>query len=76
MTTRSERAREIGKLINDAMRSVTGVDWSRTSPEISSAEAELNEVMERYVDGETSRANVKSVYQKWRDLHKTGGLFT
>lgn len=72
---RQERSREIGKLIDDAMRAVTGVDWSKHSPEITKAQADLDEAMALYVDGETSRANVGTVYRKWRDLHKTGGLF-
>lgn len=73
MTTRNERLREIGKIVSDAMRKAAGVDWSRTSPAISAAEADLNEAMAQYVDDTTSKANVRSVYQRWRDLHKTEG---
>jgi hypothetical protein len=52
-----------------------GVDWTKDSPEISAAEGVLNETMTQYVEGATSKANVRAVYQRWRDLHKVGGLF-
>jgi hypothetical protein len=52
-----------------------GVDWAMDSPEIAVAEADLNEAMAQYVDETTSKANVRAVYQRWRDLHKVGGLF-
>jgi hypothetical protein len=68
-----DRSREIGKIITDAMRSAEGVDWAKDSPEITAAQAELDEVMEQYVEEATSKANVRTVYQRWRDLHKTGG---
>lgn len=70
--SRKERLKEIGDLIFTAMAGVKDVHWTRTSPEISTAEQALNEAMADYVDGNTSKANVRTVYQKWRDLHKTG----
>ena len=75
MSTPAERKTEISKAILTSIAGVKDADWSKTSPEISAAEAELNEAMEQYVEGGTSRANVRAVYQKWRDLHKTGALF-
>jgi hypothetical protein len=72
--SRKERLREIGKIISDAMAKA-GVDWAMDSPEIAVAEADLNEAMAQYVDETTSKANVRAVYQRWRDLHKAGGLF-
>lgn len=72
MSTREERKKEIGKLIVEAMALVKDVDWTKESPEISAAEHSLNEAMADYADGNTSKANVRTVYQKWRDLHKTG----
>jgi hypothetical protein len=72
--SRKERLREIGKIISDAMAKA-GVDWAMDSPEIAVAEADLNEAMAQYVDETTSKANVRAVYQRWRDLHKVGGLF-
>jgi hypothetical protein len=74
VSTPAERKREIGEIISDAMAKA-GVDWTKDSPEISAAEGVLNETMSQYVEGATSKANVRAVYQRWRDLHKVGGLF-
>lgn len=74
--SRKERLREIGKIILDAMRSAEGCDWTREDPEITKAQAELEEKMALYVEEATSKANVRTAYQRWRDLHKTGGVFT
>jgi len=68
--SREERQREIFKLISDAQAKAEGVDWMKEDPAIPPAEDELNEAMAQYVDGTTSKANVRTVYQKWRDLHK------
>lgn len=72
MSTRDERKTEIFSAIRDSMALATDYDWKKTSPEISAAEHALNEAMADYVDGNTSKANVRAVYQRWRDLHKTG----
>lgn len=72
--SRTERLKEIGDLIFTAGNAFKDADWSRTSPEISAAEHALNEAMADYVDGNTSKANVRTVYQRWRDLHKTGAM--
>ena len=72
-TTRTERLREIGKIISDAMAKAEGVDWTKEDPAIPVAQAALEEAMAQYVDGATSKANVRTVYQSWRDLHKVGG---
>jgi hypothetical protein len=72
VSTRDERKRQVGKAINDGMAAATGADWTRTTAEISAAEAHLNEAMADYVDGTTSISNVRDVYQRWRDLHKVG----
>lgn len=76
MSTREERRKEIGKVIWDAVSKAAGIDWKKSSPEISAAEAELEEAMFGYVEETTSKAIVRTKYQAWRDLHKTGGLFT
>lgn len=73
--THKERLREIGNIISDAMRSATGVDWTKEDPAIIAAQAELDEAMAQYAEGATSKANVRAVYQRWRDLHKVGGRF-
>lgn len=72
----TERRLEIGKIIWEAIYKAADVDWSRRSPEIGKAEADLDEAMFQYVNEETSKANVRTAYQRWRDAHKTGGLFT
>lgn len=76
MSTREERTKEIAKLILDAMKVAEGVDWAMRSEEISTAFDEMNEAMERYAEGTATKAEIKAVYQRYRDLHKTGGLFT
>lgn len=70
MSTREERKREIFKAISEAKAATRDADWTKESPEISAAEDDLNEAMADYVEGVTSKANVRNVYQRWRDLHK------
>ena len=72
MSTKAERKKEIFRAIWDNMAAAKGADWTRTSPEISAAEHSLNEALADYIEGSTSKANVKTVYQRWRDLHKIG----
>lgn len=73
--SQTDRRREIGKIISDAMRVAEGVDWSKDSPEITAAQAELEESMALYIEERAAKADVRTSYRKWKDLHATGGLF-
>lgn len=68
---RRVRKDELREILNNAMRNLKdkGADWARDSPEISAAEAELNEAMTLYVDGEVDILAVKAKYQVWGKLH-------
>lgn len=73
MTIETERRREIGKTITEAMAKL-GIDWTKESPEISQAGVDLDEAVSLYSENKASKAEVKSAYVKFRDAHK-GGLF-
>ncbi len=69
-----ERRREIGKTLRDAMAKVTDVDWTRETPAITAAQADLDEAVTKYCEGAASRAEVKLCYQAWVNAHR-GGMF-
>ena len=66
---RRARKDELREILHNAMQKLNA-DWARDSPEISAAEAELNEAMTLYVDGEVDIMAVKAKYQVWGKLHR------
>lgn len=73
MMTATERRREIGETISQAMKKVD-VDWTRESESITSAQNEMEETMALYCENKASKADVKASYQAWVKAHR-GGLF-
>lgn len=70
--TRGARRAGIGQTVSQAMKSLSAkrvMDWTKESPEISVAEAALNEAMAAYVDEKATREEVKKAYKVWADLH-------
>lgn len=73
----TERRQDIGRTISEAMKKLSDVDWSRESPGITEAQAELDETTTRYCEGKASKAEVKVAYRSWIEtLRDRGGLFT
>lgn len=70
----SERRREIGLTISEAMKKLPEIDWKRETPAIEEAFEAMQESMAMYSEGKASKAEVKLSYQAWVKAHK-GGLF-
>lgn len=69
---RKERRAEIGQTVSQAMKSLSAkrtMDWTRETPEISAAQAVLDETMTQYVEGTATREDVKKAYRTYADLH-------
>ena len=69
-----ERATEIGKTISEAMQKLSDIDWTRESPAITEAQAQLDEQVTLYCENKASKRDVKWTYQAWVNAHR-GGLF-
>lgn len=74
VTTAKDRRHEVGKTLNSAMAQLKDVDWSRESEGTIQAQAELDEVVSKFCEGNASKADVKSAYKQFVNAHR-GGLF-
>ena len=54
-TTATDRRQDIGRVISDAMRKLSDIDWTRESESITAAQADLDESMSLYVENKASR---------------------
>jgi len=54
-TTATDRRQDIGRTISEAMAKLSDIDWTRESPAITEAQAELDEAMSLYVENKASR---------------------
>jgi hypothetical protein len=52
-----------------ALSAKKSTDWARDTPEIRAAQDGLDEAMANYIDGTTTREEVKKAYKHYADLH-------
>lgn len=72
--TAIERRQEIGKTISVAMANLPDVDWTKESPEITEAQAGLDEAVTLYWENNATKRAVQIAYKAFVNAHR-GGLF-
>ncbi len=77
VSTHDERKKAISRVIVDAMKKAGGVDWTKDSPDIRAAQADMEDLWLEYLHSDkpvTPQALVGSrfhnAYKRWRDLQK------
>jgi len=56
-----------------ALSAKKSMDWARDTPEISTAQDGLDLAMAGFIEGTTTREEVKKAYKAYADLHVAGG---
>lgn len=72
MKSKAERRTEICRTVSEAVKALSkkkSMDWARDTAAISAAQDELDSAMFDYVQGTTTREQVKKSYKRFADLH-------